>query len=245
MYIGSATFFDIDKIADTKTDLPHMLPTQEEFINHMRNLRIKRDETIICFDHMGVFSAPRVWYTFHHVFSTPNVRVLNGGLAAWKLHKFPMTPGNILPLVPDKSKTADYNYVKQNDKVVSMAQVNEIFPKIISREIKHAICDARAGERFRAEVDEPRDGLRRGCIPGSINIPFKELLNKDGITMKSVQDLKEYFAAKKVDLDSPITASCGSGLTACVILLAAHRAGAKKLSLYDGSWSEYVFLIKI
>ncbi len=205
----------------------------------MRQLRIKKNDLIICFDHAGIFSAPRVWFTFR-TFGAPNVRVMDGGLAAWKAHKFPITPGLQLPLVPDMNQKKDYKYVKAEENIVDMKTVNEIFPKVLMGKLEHAILDARAPERFRGEAPEPRPGLRRGHIPGSINVPFKELLNADGITMKSIPELKEYFAKKKVDLTKPVTASCGSGLSACVILLALHRAGATNISLYDGSWSEYV-----
>ena len=216
-----------------------MMPSQSEFINHMKSLHIRKDDTIVCFDHAGVFSSPRVWFTFH-TFGASNVKVLDGGLAAWRNKKLPIAPGVILPLVPDKAAPASYGYVKNDDNVVDMNFVNKIFPKILMGKMKHAILDARAAERFEGKVAEPRPGLRSGCIPGSTNIPFKELLNSDGITMKSVNDLRAYFATKSVDLSQPATASCGSGLTACIILLALHRAGANNISLYDGSWAEYV-----
>ncbi len=217
-----------------------MMPSQEAFIGHMKQMKVRKDDLIVCFDHDGIFSAPRVWFTFR-TFGAGNVRVLDGGLPAWKAAGLPISHNALLKgaseLDPDRS--GSYAYVKNHHNIVDMRFVNHIVPKILTNNLKHYLMDARARERFEGKVAEPRKGLRKGHIPGAISTPFKELLADDGVHMKSVPELRAYFDRLGVDISRPITASCGSGLTACVILLALQRIGAQRLSLYDGSWSEY------
>ena len=239
--IPGSVYFDIDKVADHRLELPHMLPSQEEFIVYMKEMHLHKDDFIVCFDHLGMFSSPRAWFTFK-VYGCPNVKVLNGGLKAWKDAHYPIEPGNLKRFEDD---SGSYEFVKDTAKILTMSQINEIVPKIVSKEIIHYILDARSPGRFIGKVAEPRPGLRAGSIKGSINIPFTDLITEDKAYMKSVDELQKYFASKEIDINKNITASCGSGLTACIILLALNRLGAKNITLYDGSWSEYVFSLII
>ena len=234
----------MDAIADTTTSpYPHMMPSNELFVSHMKRLKIRKNDYIVCFDHMGSFSVERVWYTFI-TFGATNVRVLDGGLPLWKSRHNEVTPagsGTPPPSTPDEPDS--YAYSKDLKRIMDIKQIHELVPQLLAKTVPHCIVDARSADRFAGTVAEPRAGLRRGCIPGSINTPFKELLNADGCTMKSKSELAAYFKHKGIKLSRPIIGSCGSGMTACIPLFAAYRLGAKNISLYDGSWAEYVIMI--
>lgn len=218
-----------------------MMPSEENFVAHMKRLRVRKDDLIVCFDHVGVFSSPRVWFTFK-TFGADNVKVLNGGLEAWKSAGLPISRNALSKSASelDPDHAGSYKYVKHSKNVVDMRYVNHLVPKILTNNVQHYILDARSRARFEGKAAEPRKGLRSGHIPGSLSVPYGELLEEGGIYMKSVPELRQYFQNLGVDLTKPITASCGSGLSACIILLAAYRTGARKLTLYDGSWTEYV-----
>ena len=216
-----------------------MMPSNEVFIEWMKKLRIRKDDLIICYDHLGCFGSPRAWLTFL-TFNAKNVKVLNGGLQAWKNRGHPTVTngkGDGFELLdPDKSDS--YSYLKQEQKVLGLKEVYELVKKVAANPGSHFIIDARPNARFIGAVEEPRAGLRRGCIPGSINIPFQDML--ENMHMKKLEVLKSIFAEKGVDLAKPVTATCGSGMTACIILLALYRLGVRDQTLYDGSWAEYV-----
>lgn len=241
--IPGAVFLHLDKVADTSSPYPHMMPSTEFFTECMKKLRVRKDDLIICFDHLGCSTAPRAWFTFR-VFGAQNVRVLNGGIAAWKARGNPVekdgkgvSEGSLLD--PDKSDS--YGYVKDSSRIRDLKDMHALIEKINTKAVQHYIVDARSAERFAGLVDEPRAGLRRGAMPGATNVFFKETFDlTGGEKMKPVGELKKLFAAKGIDLTKPITTTCGSGMTAAVVLFALHRAGAKDLSLYDGSWMEYV-----
>ena len=190
-----------------------MLPSQQEFIDHMKAMKLHKDDLIVCFDHLGMFSSPRAWFTFR-TYGCPNVKVLNGGLEAWKEANYSVKPGKLTEF---NDEPGSYDFVKNSKNILTMSQINELVPKILSKEIVHYILDARSPERFLAKVREPRPGLRSGCIKGSINVPFTDLLTKDTY-MKNEDELRSYFNEKGIDASKPITASCGSGLSACIIL---------------------------
>jgi thiosulfate/3-mercaptopyruvate sulfurtransferase len=226
-HIPGAIFFDIDEIADTKSSLPHMLPPPEKFSSRMRTMGIGDGSRIVIYDSAGLFSAARVWWMFR-VMGVDDVSVLNGGLPKWKRE------GRLLESGPPRSRTTRHFTARRNAGLVRDLSDIEAVLKDRSAEI----VDARAPERFAGKAPEPRPGLRSGHIPGSHNLPYGKLLNKDG-TLKSSAEIEKLFHEAGVDLSKPVVASCGSGITAGVLALGLAQIGHRKTSVYDGSWSEW------
>ena len=223
-HIPGAVFFDIDAIADHSTSLPHMLSQPEVFARENGAMGIGDDDMVVVYDTMGIFSAPRVWWNFK-VFGHDKVAVLDGGMPAWKaiggtLEKGPATP--------------------------KLAQFHVRFNKAIFRDfqdVKNAlgntqVLDARSAPRFEGSEPEPRAGLKSGHMPGAVNLPWRAVLTDD-LKLKDDASLQKLFAEKGVDLRAPIITSCGSGVSAAILMLAAEKLGARQISIYDGSWSEW------
>jgi thiosulfate/3-mercaptopyruvate sulfurtransferase len=225
-HIPGARFFDIDEISDHRSELPHMAPPPEKFISRMRAMGVGDGHQVVIYDGMGIFSAARVWWTFRLMGKT-DVAVLDGGLPKWKAEGRPLE--DMPPVVRDRHITVQ----RQAHLVRDVAQV-----AAASKLGDWQIVDARAADRFRGEVEEPRAGLRAGHIPNSLNLPFGRLFNADG-TMKDADGLRAAFDEAGVDLDRPVITSCGSGVTAAILSLALERLGHPKHSLYDGSWTEW------
>lgn len=225
-HIPGAQFFDIDDISDHRSSLPHMAPPPEKFISRVRALGIGDGNQVVVYDGAGLFSAARVWWLFR-LMGQENIAVLDGGLPKWQAEGKPVT--NKPSAVRDRHLTATRqpHLVKDVTQVAAASKLGD-----------WQIVDARAGNRFRGEVPEPREGLRPGRIPGSINVPFNHLLHSDG-TMKEGARLAQVFTAAGVDLNSRVITTCGSGVTAAVLMLGLERLGHKEAALYDGSWSEW------
>ncbi|MFC0229412.1 3-mercaptopyruvate sulfurtransferase [Serratia aquatilis] len=223
-HIPGAVYFDIDDVADKNTSLPHMLPTEEAFSEAVGKLGISEKQTIVFYDEGNQFSAPRGWWTFRN-FGAQNVFVLDEGLQGWIARGNELQTGAAQP-APTKFQ-AHFNA----EAVVDMQQVEQAMDN------KLQIIDARAAPRFFAQADEPRPGLHRGHIPGSINIPYPELLENG--RFKSLAALKQTFSDKGVDINAPTIVSCGSGVTAAVLALGLQSLGAEQVKLYDGAWSEW------
>jgi len=225
-HIPGARFFDIDDIADQRSDLPHMAPPPEKFMSRLRAMGVGDGHQVVVYDGAGLFSAPRVWWTFRLMGKT-DVAVLDGGLPKWKAEGRPLE--DLPPVVRDRHMTAR----RQNHLVRDVTQV-----AAASKLGDHEIVDARSAGRFRGEEPEPREGLRGGHIPGSRNLHYRALLNEDG-TMKDEAGLRAAFADAGVDLSRPAITTCGSGVTAAILSLAMERLGKTDHSLYDGSWAEW------
>lgn len=225
-HIPGARFFDVDAIADGQSALPHMAPPVEMFISRLRAMGIGDGHQIVIYDNADVKSAARVWWTFRLMGKT-DVAMLDGGLAKWQAEGRPTE--DMVPLMRDRHITVQ----RQAGLVRDVTQV-----AAASKLDQAAIIDARAPERFRGEMDEPRPGLRAGHIPGARNVPFSRLFHADG-TMKSPEDLRAIFEDAGVDLSRPAITTCGSGVTAAVLSLALERIGHRNHSLYDGSWTEW------
>jgi len=225
-HIPGARYFDIDEISDQRSSLPHMAPPPEKFISRMRAMGVGDGHQVVVYDGMGIFSAARVWWLFKLMGKT-DVAVLDGGLPKWKAENHPLE--DMPPVVRDRHITVQ----RQSHLVRDVAQV-----AAASKLKDWQILDARAAARFRGEVPEPRPSLRAGHIPGSMNLPFMELLNADG-TMKDLPALQAAFEGAGIDLARPVITTCGSGVTAAVLSLALERLGHNRHALYDGSWSEW------
>ena len=225
-HIPGARFFDIDDIADHRSDLPHMVPPVEKFMSRMRAMGVGDGHQVVVYDGAGLMSAARVWWLFK-LMGQANVAVLDGGFPKWQAegHEIEDLP----PMVRDRHMTVRV----QNHLVRDVTQVSSA-----SKLQDHEIIDARAPARFRGEAPEPRAGLRSGHIPGSRNVFYQDLLNADG-TMKDATALKAAFQAAGVDLSKPAITTCGSGVTAAVLSLALEQVGKTDHSLYDGSWAEW------
>ncbi len=225
-HIPGARFFDIDEIADQRSDLPHMAPPTEKFISRMRALGVGDGHQVVIYDTTGIFSAPRVWWLFK-LMGKADVAVLDGGLPKWRAEDREIE--DMEPVVRDRHMTVSL----QNDLTRDVTQVAQA-----SKLGQPQILDARAPERFRGETAEPRPGLRAGHIPGSRNLPYGEILNPDG-TMKDEAGLKAAFDSAGIDIAKPVITTCGSGVTAAILALGLARIGRDDWSLYDGSWTEW------
>ncbi|MEO0692327.1 MAG: 3-mercaptopyruvate sulfurtransferase [Pseudomonadota bacterium] len=225
-HIPGARFFDIDEISDHRSELPHMVPPVEKFMSRMRAMGVGDGHQVVVYDGAGLFSAARVWWLFRLMGKT-DVAVLDGGFPKWQAEGHPV--GDLPPIVRDRHMTV----TRQNHMVRDVTQV-----AAASKLRDHEIVDARSPSRFTGAEKEPRAGLRSGHIPGSKNVHYRTLLNDDG-TMKDPDALRAVFAAAEVDLSKPVITTCGSGVTAAILYLALERMGVERLSLYDGSWSEW------
>jgi thiosulfate/3-mercaptopyruvate sulfurtransferase len=223
-HIPGAVFFDIDALADHGTSLPHMLPAADLFAREAGAMGIGDDDMVVVYDSMGIFSAPRVWWTFK-AFGHGNVAVLDGGLPAWK------AVGGALEKGPAKPKPA--HLAARMDKAIirDFQQVKDALGKT-------QLLDARSAPRFEGSEAEPRPGLKSGHMPGATNLPWRAVLTAD-LKLKDDASLQKLFAEKGIDLRAPIITSCGSGISAAILTLAAEKLGARQLSLYDGSWAEW------
>ncbi len=225
--IPGAVFFDIDEISDKSSTLPHMLPSPEQFSSQMRKMGIGDGMRVIVYDAHGMFSAGRVWWTFRAM-GNEDVAVLNGGLAKWIAEGRPQEDGT-----PVKRGARHYTSRRNADLIRDRDEILRM-----SGDSSEQIVDARAADRFRGEAPEPREGLRSGHIPGSLNLPYPELLNADG-TFRPAEELKKIFEQAGVDLKQPVANTCGSGVTASIVALALAILGHRHVSVYDGSWSEW------
>jgi thiosulfate/3-mercaptopyruvate sulfurtransferase len=225
-HIPGARFFDIEELSDHTTDLPHMMPTPEAFAAGVGALGIGNDSFVIVYDAAGIYSAPRAWWMLRAM-GHGKVAVLNGGFPKWLREERPTESGWPKPAAarfaprPKSELIRDYEALQGN-----LTTKNE------------QVVDARSPGRFAGDEKEPRAGLKSGHIPGARNIYYADLLTPDA-TMKSPGALRDVFQKGGVDLSRPAVTSCGSGITASLVLFALDLAGAKHTALYDGSWTDW------
>ncbi|EOZ0649810.1 3-mercaptopyruvate sulfurtransferase [Cronobacter muytjensii] len=224
-HLPGALFFDIEALSDHATPLPHMMPRPETFAVAMRELGVSDDKHLIVYDEGNLFSAPRAWWMLR-AFGVQNVSILAGALAEWQRDGFPLQEGAVEAQEGEFEAKLDERQIKRLTDVL-----------LASHENTAQIVDARPAARFNAEADEPRPGLRRGHMPGALNVPWTDLVVKG--QLKTTDELHAIFARQGVNLHRPIITSCGSGVTAAVVTLALATLGASDVTLYDGSWSEW------
>jgi thiosulfate/3-mercaptopyruvate sulfurtransferase len=224
-HVPGAVFFDQDAVVDPTSSLPHTLPTPELFARAVGALGIAEDDTIIVYDGLGLFSAPRVWWLLR-TFGASNVRVLDGGFPAWTAARLAVEAGPAHPMVRTFNAHFDADAV---------ATLSDMRRHVVHQDVQ--ILDARAADRFAATAPEPRAGVRSGHMPGATSLAFTRLM-EDG-KLRGPAALRQVFVEAGVDLDQPIVTSCGSGVTAAVINLALASVGKEDARLYDGSWTEW------
>jgi thiosulfate/3-mercaptopyruvate sulfurtransferase len=225
-HIPGAARFDIDTIKDKDSPLPHMLPAPEAFASAMRAIGIGDGQKIVVYDGAGLFSAPRVWWTFR-VFGARDVSILDGGLPAWKAEGLPLEEGPQKPRKP-RHFTARLDHS-------AVADLRDVRRALESGAAQ--VVDMRPAERFRGEAPEPRPGLRSGHMPGALNLPSSELIANG--RLRSEAELRAALDKAGVDLDRPIVTSCGSGVSAAILTLGLEVIGRPAKALYDGSWAEW------
>lgn len=224
-HLPGAVFFDIEALSDHTSPLPHMMPRPEAFAVAMRELGVNSDKHLIVYDEGNLFSAPRAWWMLRS-FGVENVSILAGGLADWKREEFPLQQGNVE--LPEGEFEVNFD-------PLTIKRLTDVL--LVSHEGTAQLVDARPAARFNAQMDEPRPGLKRGHIPGALNVPWVDLVENG--QLKTTDELSEIFERQGVSFERPIIASCGSGVTAAVVVLALTTLGVNGVSLYDGSWSEW------
>ncbi|KAK9476986.1 Rhodanese-like domain-containing protein [Lipomyces japonicus] len=239
--IPGARFFDIDQVKDESSPYPHMLPSVEVFNKALGDLGIKRTDKLVVYDKQGNFSAPRLFWTLS-IFQHPEVYILDN-FTQYKLQNLPID-NNVLKKVEEAvaEKTEYESPGLIEDRVASYSDLRQIIIEPLFRS-KFNIIDARPYERWTGEKPEPRPGLPSGHLPGSISIPFSEVLDSETKEFKSEKELAKLFTDKGVDPDKPTIALCGTGVTACVVETALKKSGLaredKPPIVYDGSWTEW------
>jgi thiosulfate/3-mercaptopyruvate sulfurtransferase len=225
-HIPGAVFFDVDASSDPATSLPHMLPSAAAFAKRMTSLGLSDSDDLVVYDGSGInLSAPRVWWTFR-TFGHHRVAVLDGGLLKWRRESRPLEVGAVT--LPPGRFTARLSSPAVRD--LEMVRAN-------LRSGAEQLVDARSAGRFAGTEPEPRPGLRSGHIPGSRNLPFTDLVAADG-TMLPISELRRRIQAAGIDLARPVVTTCGSGTSACALVLALHLLG-RDAAVYDGAWTEW------
>lgn len=226
-HIPGAAFFDIDAIADMETPLPHMLPMADEFAQAVGAMGIGNDDMVVVYDGAGIFSAPRVWWTFR-VFGHDKVAVLDGGMPKWRREGRPTESG------PAEHRAVPFTARYRPE------LVRDFDAMLRNLDTRGAtVVDARSDGRFRGKEPEPRPGLAGGHIPGSRSLPFQALIDSSSGTMRSPRELSAIFVAAGVSPTTPVIATCGSGLTAAILAFGLYLAGHLDAAVYDGSWAEW------
>lgn len=225
-FIPQSLFFDIEgKFSDLRSGLPHTMVNPETFQQEARALGINRRSTVVVYDRWGVYSSPRAWWMFRYM-GHEQTYVLNGGLPTWEQQNLPTVPAHVTSHI-----TGDFiahpvaSWITDKDTITNQLATGKLH-----------IIDARSAGRFAGSAPEPRAGLSSGHIPGSSNIPFDRVLA--GAFYQDAGQLSETLAPH-LSTTTPNVFTCGSGITAAIVALAAYQSGRKNISVYDGSWAEW------
>lgn len=227
-HIPGSSFFDIDECSDRSSALDHMLPTSSHFSQYVGDLGIGNDTHVVVYDtsDFGSYSAPRVWWMFR-LFGHNLVSVLDGGMKNWLADGHPVTSEYSKPEHREFKAVINQSWVKSYE---------DLLENINTKQVQ--VVDARSAGRFRGVEPEPRDDTLPGHFPGAINMPFTSFMDASGKEL-GTEDLSKLFREAGVNVEQPFWVSCGSGVTACHVVLAAHLLGHNGVCVYDGSWSEW------
>ena len=225
-HIPGAVFMDLEHLVDSASPLPNMLPSAEKFASRMQSLGLGDGSRIVLYDDSPWRTSARAWWMLR-LFGAHDVAILDGGLAKWKAE------GRDLATGKETLRHRHFTVWKDEGEVRTLAQV-----KANLESGAEQLLDARSAARFTGVEPDPRPATHPGHIPGSKNLPYGELFNADG-SWKQGEALKAAFAEAGIDLGKPLITTCGSGITAAILLFGAMLAGAQDVGLYDGSWSEW------
>lgn len=225
-HLPGAVYMDLENLVDTSTDLPNMLPSPEKFASRMQSLGLGDGSRIVLYDNSPYHTATRAWWMLR-LFGAHDVAILDGGIKKWKAEGRDLASGK------ETLRHRHFTVWKDDTTLRTLDQM-----KANVESGAEQVLDARSPARFTGEEADPRPRTHAGHIPGSKNLRYSALLNEDG-TWKQGQALKDAFAGAGIDLSQPLVTTCGSGITAAVLLFGARLAGAEKVALYDGSWSEW------
>jgi thiosulfate/3-mercaptopyruvate sulfurtransferase len=225
-HIPGAVLMDLSDLVDSAAPVANTLPPAEKFASRMQSLGLGDGSRIVIYDDSPFKTAARAWFMLK-MFGAHDVAILDGGIAKWKAEGRPLATGK--EVLRHRHFTAWQDDKRVRTKADMLANLHSKAEQVV---------DARGAARFTGEEAEPRPDMASGHIPGSRNLPYTTLYNADG-TFKDKAGLKAAFADAGIDLAKPVTTTCGSGVTACVVLYAMHLLGKDDTALYDGSWSEW------
>jgi thiosulfate/3-mercaptopyruvate sulfurtransferase len=226
-HIPGAVFFNVNTIAAPDDPRPHMFPDAEQFARDVSALGISSDDTVVAYDAGGWVAGPRAWWMFLS-FGHPNVKVLDGGMLKWRAEGRPVESGEVTPKPGSFKAKFDPSRIRSKEQLVDNLGTK-----------REQLVDARPRPRFEGTVSEAWPGRRSGHIPGSRNVPYADLFDAKTGAMKTLDELRNAFGGAAVDTTKPIVATCGSGVSALVLILALYRLGVRGTALYDGSWAEW------
>lgn len=227
-HIPGAVHLDIDDVADPGHELGHMLPDAGVFAEKVGALGLGNDARIVVYDTRGLYSAARVWWMFK-VYGHHKVGILDGGMVKWLAEGRPVESGEAKPVPTTFTPKANRR------ELVRLAE--DVLDNIGTR--REQVVDARTPGRFSGAEADPYPGVRSGRIPNSVNVYWANLLDPETKTFRSAKEVAAAFQSAGVDLGQPVTLSCGSGVTACILAAALEIAGKDDWAVYDGSWDEW------
>ena len=237
-HIPGAMFWDVDKHSDNDSPYPHMMSNSDYWTRMLWSFGIQNNDHIIVYDNSDIYSSCRLWFSLKY-FGHEKVSVLDGGMKKW-LKENRTTDKKInqdlgkFSSIDKLNPTTKYSVNEKSEFIKNKLQIDENI-----KNQSFQTVDARSRDRFEGKAEEPRPGLKKGCIIGSKNIPFQECIDKNTNTFKSKSELINIFNKNDIDISKPIVFTCGSGMTACVLGMAYSLISDKNAVIYDGSWSEY------
>ena len=237
-HISGAMFWDVDKHSDNDSPYPHMMSNSDYWTRMLWSFGIQNNDHIVVYDNSDIYSSCRLWFSLKY-FGHEKVSVLDGGMKKW-LKENRTTDNKInqdlgkFSSIDKLNPTTKYSVNEKSEFIKNKLQIDENI-----KNQSFQTVDARSRDRFEGKAEEPRPGLKKGCIIGSKNIPFQECIDKNTNTFKSKSELINIFNKNDIDISKPVVFTCGSGMTACVLGMAYSLISDKNAVIYDGSWSEY------